>query len=489
MTSKEGRRPIEHPAFSRRALVQLGGVGLLGLGMHHLDQLRLLAAPGRSRPDVAPAKRVVFVFLSGGVPQLDTFDPKPEAPDSIRGEFRPIATQTPGIEISEHLPLLAQRSHLWALCRSLTHSSGDHDAGHQIMLSGHSDLPNGFLGFQSQATNWPSIAAMVNSAVRGRDNLPPAVVLPEKIIRTDTMQPWSGQGAGLLGTKWDPWFIEAAPWCQRGWGPCPNCYEGFINDGTPNVHASPPVFRTPALELPEDVGRDRFSDRAALLSLLDGERRTLEKSAEVGAYSQFAQKAISLLAASGTHDALFDVVHADAATLDRYGRNKYGWAALLTGRLIEAGVSLVQVNFGKASSWDTHVANFLILKNFLLPAADRALSALLDDLCDRGLLESTLVVVASEFGRTPRINNAAKPGRDHWGAVQTVLFAGGGVRGGTVVGSSDKIGGHPATDPQTPENMAATIYHALGIPRETTWHDTLDRPHQFYLGEPIAALV
>src|SRR5262249_41275452 len=142
-----------------------------------------------------------------GASQLDTFDPKPEAPDSIRGEFHPIATRTPGIEISEHLPLLAQRSQLWALCRSLTHRSDDHDAGHQIMLSGHSELPPGFLGFQSRATHWPSIAAMANFAVPGHDNLPPAVVLPEKIIRTDTMQPWSGQFAGLLGAKWDPWFI------------------------------------------------------------------------------------------------------------------------------------------------------------------------------------------------------------------------------------------------------------------------------------------
>jgi hypothetical protein len=488
MTSQEGRPPIEHPAFSRRALVQLGGVGLLGLGMHHLDQLRLLAAPAAGPSASPPAKRVVFVFLSGGVPQHDTFDPKPDAPASIRGEFRPIATSTAGIEISEHLPLLAQRSRLWALCRSLTHSSDDHDAGHQIMLSGHSDLPSGFLGFQSQATNWPAIAAMVNSAARGRQNLPPAVVLPEKIIRTDNLQPWSGQVAGRLGSQWDPWFIEAAPWCQRGWGPCPNCYDGVINDGTPHEHASPPIFRPPALTLPEDVGLRRFSDRVALLSLLDGQRRFLEKSAEGGGYSQFAQKAISVLASSGTRRALSEVMQADAATLDRFGRNKYGWAALLAARLIEAGVSLVQVNFGKASSWDTHVANFLILKNFLLPAADRALAALLDDLCDRGLLEGTLVVVASEFGRTPRINNSARPGRDHWGAVQTVLFAGGGVRGGTVVGSSDKIGAHPATDPQTPESMAATIYEALGIPRETTWHDTLDRPHQFYLGEPIAAL-
>ncbi|MBI3864290.1 MAG: DUF1501 domain-containing protein, partial [Planctomycetia bacterium] len=466
---------------NRRSLLGIGALGLGGLTL--ADVLR--AEP--PAPVAAP-KSVVFVFLSGGAPQHDTFDPKPDAPDFIRGEFRPIATRTPGIDISEHLQLLAQRSHLWALCRSLTHKSDDHDAAHQIMLSGRSELPPGFLGFQSQATNWPSIAALANSAVRGREELPPAIVLPEKIIRTDNMQPWSGQFAGLLGARWDPWFIEAAVWCQRGWGPCPNCYEGFINDGTPNRHTAQPIFQPPAMTLPEDISIRRLSDRTALLSLLDGQRQLMEHAAAVGEYDHYARKAVSLLAGRRTHEAIFDVVHADDSTLDRYGRNKYGWSALLAGRLIEAGVRLVQVNFGKASSWDTHVANFELLKNILLPPADRALSALLDDLEDRGLLASTLVVVASEFGRTPKINNAPKAGRDHWGAVQSVLFAGAGVRGGTVVGSSDRIGGHPASDPQTPENLAATIYQTLGIPRASTWTDTRGRRHQFYHGDPIAAL-
>src|SRR5262249_51473325 len=201
---------------------------------------------------------------------------------------------------------------------------------------------------------------------------------------------------------------------------------------------------------------------------------------EVGDYDHYTQQAVSLLAGHDTREALFDVTHADAATLDRYGRNKYGWSALLAGRLIEARARLRPVNFGKASSWGNHVANFELLKNILLPPADRALSALLEDLDNRGLLDTTLVVAASEFGRTPRINNQHKPGRDHWGAVQSVLFAGAGVRGGTVTGSSDRIGGHPASDPQTPENMAATIYEALGIPRTSTWHDTLDQPPDVY---------
>jgi hypothetical protein len=477
-----------HPTFPRRALLQAGGVGLLGLGIDDLARIEALGAEQDAGEKSAVPKSVIFVFLSGGASHLDMFDLKPEAPDSIRGEFRPIATRTPGIEISEHLPLLAQRSQFWALCRSLTHKSDDHEEGHLMMLSGRSDLPPGYIGIRSRATHWPSIAALANYAAASRDNLPPAVVVPEKLTRTDNLEQFSGQFAGLLGSKWDPWFAETAPWCQRGWGPCPNCYDGVINDGTPHRHTAPPIFQSPALALPEGVDFDRLRDRASLLAMLDGQRRITERAASVAGYDEFANKAASLLANRRTSAAFRDVIDADEATLDRYGRNKYGWGALLAGRLIEAGVRLVQLNFGKTSSWDLHVAGFEILKNFMLPSTDRALSALLDDLDARGLLDTTLVVVASEFGRTPKINSQHKPGRDHWGGVQSVLFAGAGVRGGNVVGASDRIGGHPARDPQTPETMAATIYETLGIPRTATWTDTTVHAHQFYHGAPIAAL-
>jgi uncharacterized protein (DUF1501 family) len=178
---------------------------------------------------------------------------------------------------------------------------------------------------------------------------------------------------------------------------------------------------------------------------------------------------------------------------ERYGRNSFGWSLLMARQLVEAGVRLVQVNLGNDEAWDTHEAAFRNLKDFLLPPTDRAVSALLDDLADRGMLDDVLIVMAGEFGRTPKVFtfDGAKsklPGRDHWGRVQTVFFAGGGVRGGTVIGSSDKIGGHPSTDPQTPENMAATIYQALGLPRTITWTDSLDRPHAVYHGDPIRGL-
>ena len=235
----------------------------------------------------------------------------------------------------------------------------------------------------------------------------------------------------------------------------------------------------------------RFDDRLALLRRLDGQRRDLETSAGAGRFGTFHEGAVSLLTQAKVR-AAFDVTRSDPRVLDRYGRNSFGYSLLMARRLVEAGVNLVQVNLGNNETWDTHGNAFPHLKEKLFPPTDRALSALLDDLDDTGLLDTTLVVMAGEFGRTPRISGLSQfyklPGRDHWGAVQTVFFAGGGVRGGTVVGSSDKIGAYPASSPQTPENMAATIYQALGIPQSAMWNDALDRPHHIYYGEPIGGL-
>jgi hypothetical protein len=458
--------------------------------MGHLHPLRSLAAESKVRR--FKAKSVIFLFASGGMSHIDTFDPKPDAPDTVRGPFRPIATRTPGLVISEHLPLLAQRSKHWALCRSLTTGTDEHEQGHQVILSGRLELPVGFNPNLPQATDWPAIAALANYAARGRHNLPPAVVLPQKMIRTDLGSvPRVGQFAGLLGSHWDPWFLECVASCHHGWGACPQCYDGRseFQDGRVYGRHEGPLFQAPSLLLPEDIPAARLQDRVTLLAAFDEQRRLLDRSAAAGRYDRHQQKVVALLAGCGTQRSLFDVANADPKTLDRYGRNKYGWSMLLAGRLIEAGVSLVQVNLGKTSTWDLHQANFPILKDLLLPPTDRALSALLDDLKDKGLLQDTLIVMASEFGRTPRINTAKPaPGRDHWGAVQSVFFAGGGVQGGRVVGSSDRHGARPATDPQRPDDLAATIYQALGIPRSATWPDSSERPHSFYTGEPLSGL-
>ncbi len=475
---------LRHPVFTRRTALQAGAVGLLGLGMNHLGALRALAAGSQDQP----ARTVIYIFLSGGLSQLDSFDLKPNAPDAIRGAFRPIATRTPGVHICEHLPLLAQRSQLWSLVRSLTHPSNNHSDGHMIMLSGRSQLPPGFSANMPKPSDWPAIAAVAGVATRPRNNLPPAAVLPERLIHfSGRVIP--GQFAGIMGRLREPWFIEASAYEPRAYGAYPE-YEFDHQERT--YQPKRRAFLAPNLSLPEGVTGGRLDDRLGLLKHIDAQRRDLDRWANVHSFDRFRQGAVALLTQQNVRRA-FDVTRANPRVLDRYGRNAFGWSLLIARRLVEAGVNLVQVNLGNNETWDTHGNAFPHLKDKLFPPTDRALSALLDDLHESGLLESTLIVMAGEFGRTPKISTLPQfyklPGRDHWGAVQTVFFAGGGTKGGTVVGSSDRIGGYPATDPQTPENMAATIYHALGIPASAAWHDAEDRPHNIYHGQSIAGLM
>ena len=243
--------------------------------------------------------------------------------------------------------------------------------------------------------------------------------------------------------------------------------------------------------MPEGFSRTRLAGRMSLLKCVDHQRAALESVAENQPFERYRQAAISLLTDAKVRDA-FDVLDAEPRVLDRYGRHAFGWSLLMARRLIEAGVNLVQVNLGNNETWDTHGNMFPHLKDKLFPPTDQALSALLDDLHERGLLDSTLIVMAGEFGRTPRISTLPShyklPGRDHWGKVQTVFLAGGGVAGGRIVGSSDKIGGWPRSDPHTPENLAATIYQSLGLPATVAWQDAQDRPHYVYRGAPISSL-
>ncbi|HVA46564.1 MAG TPA: DUF1501 domain-containing protein [Pirellulales bacterium] len=476
-----------HPRLSRRCLIQAGAIGLAGLGINHLEALRAATEAGSSSTrHRGRARSAIYIFLSGGLAQHDSFDLKPAAPGNIRGEFKPIATRTPGLQICEHLPRLAARSHLWALLRSLTHHSNDHSAGHHIMLTGRSDLPPGFNPTAARPADWPSIAAVAGCATAGRNNLPPAIVLPERLIH-NSGRAIPGQFAGILGQRYEPWFVEASPFHATSYG----AYPEFPFDHQERGHADNRLFQAPNLSLPQGVDRARFGSRVGMLAEVERQRRQLERLAESVEFDRYRQGAISLLADAKVQWA-FDVTRADDRTQDRYGRNSFGWSLLMARRLVEAGVNLVQVNLGNNESWDTHGEAFPHLKDKLLPPTDKAVSALLDDLDESGQLESTLIVMAGEFGRTPKITHLPQfyklPGRDHWGAVQTVFFAGGGVRGGTVIGSSDKIGAFPASQPQRPENLAATIYRSLGIPSVAVFRDALDRPHHIYAGEPIEGL-
>lgn len=479
--------------LTRRLAVQAGALGLLGLGMNHLQALRAEAKPvgaAGGEPTAArdpKARACIYIFLSGGLAQHESFDMKPDAPDTVRGEFKPIATRTPGLQICEHLPMLAERSEMWALCRSLTHPSNDHSAGHHIMLTGRTLVPPGFNPSAPTRTDWPSIAAIANTVTQPRNNLPPAVVLPERLVHySGRVIP--GQFAGEMGNHRDPWFVEASPFHSTSYGAFPT----HQFDHQQRNHKDERLFQAPNLSLPAWLNENRFQGRLGLLQELATQRRELDAAATIRGYDRYRQGVMSLLTDRKVQWAV-DVTKADDKTQERYGKNAFGWSLLMARRLVEVGVNLVQVNLGNNESWDTHGNAFPHLKDKLLPPTDRAVAALLDDLRDAGLLDSTLIVMAGEFGRTPKISLLPQhyklPGRDHWGAAQSVFFAGGGVRGGNVIGATDKQGAYPVASPQKPENMAATIYQSLGIPATAAWLDAVDRPHHIYHGEPIAGLM
>ncbi|MFN9720218.1 MAG: DUF1501 domain-containing protein [Planctomycetota bacterium] len=473
-----------HPRLPRRSALEIGSIGLLGLGMNHVAGLRAMAGEGNSSDQAA--KSVIYIFLSGGLGQHDSFDMKPSAPAEIRGEFSPISTQTPGLQICEHLPGLAVRSHLWSLCRSLTHTSNDHSAGHHIMLTGRSDLPPGFNPNAARPEDWPSMAAIAGAVTTPRNNLPPAAVVPEQLVHT-TGRIIPGQFGGIMGISRNPWFIEASPFHSSSYGAFPEWQFDHQQRGNADARS----FEAPSLSLPHGLTRPQLTRRMSLLSELEQQCRRLEEAAETERFDRYREGAISLLLDPKVRESL-DVTRADDSIQARYGRNSFGWSLLMAKRLIESGVNLVQVNLGNNESWDTHGNAFPHLKNNLFPPTDKALCALLDDLSESGLLDSTLVVMAGEFGRTPKISllpqHYKQPGRDHWGAAQSVFLAGGGIQGGRIVGATDAIGAYPAEDPQRPENFAATIYQAMGLPQTTAWHDDTGRPHHVYHGEPIPGL-
>lgn len=472
---------------SRRAAIQAGAIGLLGLGMNHIAALKSLAAPGNTAAARTPrAKAVIYIFLSGGLAQHETFDMKPDALD-VRGEFSPIRTKTPGIHICEHLPRLAARSQKWALLRSLTHPYNEHSNGHTVMLTGQTPMPPGYDPSKPKPTDWPSMAAIANELVESRNNLPPAVVLPDKIVH-NTGRTLPGQFGGIMGARRDPWFIEASPYHPQSYGAYPDY---LFHHGKGKVVDDRVVFQMPHFALPQGLTNRRVQDRDAMRKQLESQRRFLDESAQGQQFDRYREAAMSLLLNGKVHDA-FDLSRADARLHESYGRHSFGQSLLMAAQLVEAGVSLVQVNLGNNETWDTHQSAFPNLKNYLLPPLDQSLSALLDDLESRGLLRDTLVVMGSEFGRTPRIfkiPGASLPGRDHWGATQSMLFAGGGIQGGQVIGATDKLGAQPIRDPWKPENLAATIYEALGLPRTASWEDQLQRPHYIYQGDPIRGLM
>lgn len=471
--------------WSRREVLGwgIGGITTALLGERLIGRVAAATAASAARPC-----SVIYIFLSGGLSQLDSFDLKPAAPAEIRGEFRPSATRTPGLQICEHLPQLAQRSHLWALVRSLSHPTNDHSLGHAIMLTGRTTQAPGFNASRPLPTDWPSMAAIVSQAIPRQGILPSAVVLPERLIhRTGRVIP--GQFAGQMGAGQDPWFIEASPFRSRTYGAYPE-YAFTMQPEAPHVQDGSP-FQAPNLALPPGVSAGQLQNRLGLLQRVEQSQSAFQNNRGAAPFEHNRERAVALMSDPRLRQAL-DVTRADSRLQDRYGRNSFGWSLLMARRLVDLGVRFVQVNLGNNETWDLHGSIFPRLRDSLFPPTDRAVSALLDDLQQTDQLDDTLIVMAGEFGRTPRISALPQfyrqPGRDHWGAVQTVFFAGGGVRGGQVIGSSDRNGGQPASMRQTPENLAATIFAALGLPSGAWWYDPLNRPHHIFNAEPIPGL-
>lgn len=440
----------------RREVLQVGCSGLLGMSLPGILAGRAGAAP----PDQS-ARSVVVIYLPGGPSHLDTFDPKPDAPAEVRGTFRAIATTVAGIRLSEHLPRLAQRMRHLAIVRSMAHSLPHHDAACFIPC-GIDEVPVGFRGTASRA-DWPVYAAALDALRPTRDACPTGVMLP--FILKNGPNQLAGTHAGFLGPKHDPLQLDRDP--------------------------SERDFRFDGLRLPADILGHRFEARRRLLEFVDrsvGVRSTAPEDA----LATYRERAAGLLTSSRLVEALRIQAEPDSMR-DRYGRTTHGQSLLLARRLVEAGVPVVQANLGAATEWDTHYANEKPLREKLLPRLDQGVAALLDDLSERGLLPETLVVVAGEFGRTPKIGDFQDgkfwpDGRGHWAACFSAVFAGGGVLGGQVVGGSDRIGAYPASRSYRPSDLGATIYAALGINPASTVHDMSGRPHVLNLGAPIAAL-
>ena len=434
--------------FPRREWLRVGGLGALGLSLPGLAAARAAATGPRPR-----ASACLVIFLSGGPPQHETFDPKPAAPVEIRGPFVPIATSVPGIQYSELLPRIASRADRLCVIRSMTTGIHAHSASGCFMLTGHE--PTSVVESSPPSPqDWPSIAGAVG-ALRASERSPlDAVVLPEPIFNNPAI-PWPGQNGGFMGAAWHPHVLKCDPSQER-------------------IEIEGLVAGTGVTEL-------RLTDRRHLLRLLDGPGGWHPSSRAAAEFDRFQAEAFDLLGAGATRAAL-EIEREPATVRDRYGRGKFGQSLLLARRLIEAGVRLVQVNWprepGDTSAgnplWDTHQDNAGRVKNVLCPQLDTGLPALLDDLEASGLLDETLVVVMGEFGRTPTINAAG--GRDHWGSVFSVALAGAGVPGGHVIGASDDRGAFPADRPVRPPDLAATIFQLMGIDPGREIRDPLDRP-------------
>jgi hypothetical protein len=427
------------------------------------DLLRLQAAQRVAVERRPSADACILIFLWGSPSQFETFDPKPHAPAGIRGEFGVIRTSVPGTIVSEHIPLLAQRAHRYALVRTCRQSSTHHQSAAYEALTGHPPSRDA-VALTATPSDHPNLGSVVARLAPGCAGMPPFVTLPQLISDVGNWTP--GQYAGCLGRRYDALAVTCDP--------------------------NQPNYRIDDLSLHGGVDCPRLEGRRTLLDVVNRQVRSLEQSANSQALDAYEDRAFGLLTSPAVQQA-FDLRREPAALRDQYGRNTFGQSCLLARRLVEAGVRLVTVfsaQGGKTpqDAWDTHTDNFRRHKNELLPPMDRGVSALLDDLHQRELARRTLLVWMGEFGRTPRINT--KAGRDHWANSYSILLSGGGVRNGLLHGRSDRHGAFPLDGRVfTPADICATVYHSLGIDPHTEITDTLGRPMRLTEGEPMSELI
>jgi hypothetical protein len=454
---------MSHAVVTRRRFLQFGGLSLFSGGLLHT-----LAGQARAARR-GTAKACIVLFQVGGPYQCDTFDPKPLAPAEMRGPFKPIATNVTGIRLTEALPQIAKHADKFAIVRSVNHTIRCHNPAIYCSLVGRE--ANAPLAVSSQTaakrSDHPHYASIINRLRPTTSTLPHHVIIPDVTVNGPAKSP--GLLAGYLGAAYDPFVLGRDP--------------------------AAPNFRVEGVGLPDEVDRERLTGRHGLLQDFDQQQRAVEKHGGALALDTFQQKAVSLLTSPRTKRA-FDLTQEPPRLRDRYGRHSVGQSTLLARRLVEAGVPFVSV-FSHTNieqdSWDTHTQHYQRSKA-LLPPADQTFSALLEDLAVRGLLDETLVVWMGEFGRTPRMgvqvsnNGNNTEGRDHWCNCYSVALAGGGVKGGCVVGSSDWIGGYPKERPVHISDLAATIFHALGVDPRSEVRDLQGQPHVICDGQPVQEL-
>jgi hypothetical protein len=461
MKSMDSDRFLQN-ALSRRRWLQLGAAGGVSLNLWGLLRARVAAEEVSGKKTVGAIRSCVFVYYYGGQSHLDTYDMKPDAPASVRGEFNPISTSAPGVQISEHLPHMSKLMHKVAIVRSMHHTNRLHDSAGTEVFTGRQGPKGDREEFAPLPQFFPCYGAVLSYLRREQAADVPHALLPwlfHNVVNVPC------QGGGFLGKAFDPFQISGDP-ASKG-------------------------YRVDMLNRPKDLSLNRVSRRRELLGRID--ETTADSAKPVRQFRSFYEKAYELLESDTLRQAM-EIDEEPSKIRERYGLFKgknqelRGQNLLMARRLVEAGVPFVNVQDFRqqGQNWDSHAKNFDQNKKTLLPPADQSLSALIEDLDDRGLLESTLIVATGEFGRTPKINGNA--GRDHWPDCYSLLLAGGGIQGGAVYGSSDRLGAYPETDPVTPADLAATIYSRFGLDPRTHIVDQTGRPWRIADGRPIDAI-